>query len=85
MYISLEKRKEDRKMALKNVISEVFAIDVFNDAVMAERLPKKVYAALMKTIEDGEELDLEIANVVAHAMKEWALEKGATHYTHWFQ
>lgn len=72
-------------MALKNVISEVFAIDVFNDAVMAERLPKKVYAALMKTIEDGEELDHEIANVVAHAMKEWALEKGATHYTHWFQ
>ena len=72
-------------MALKNVISEVFAVDVFNDAVMAERLPKKVYAALMKTIEDGEELDLEIANVVAHAMKEWALENGATHYTHWFQ
>ncbi|WP_167955861.1 glutamine synthetase III family protein [Anaerosporobacter faecicola] len=72
-------------MALKNVISEVFAIDVFNDAVMAERLPKKVYATLKKTIEDGEELDLEIANVVAHAMKEWALEKGATHYTHWFQ
>ncbi|HEX3075571.1 MAG TPA: glutamine synthetase III [Lachnospiraceae bacterium] len=69
----------------KNVISEVFAIDVFNDAVMAERLPKKVYATLKKTIEDGEELDLEIANVVAHAMKEWALEKGATHYTHWFQ
>lgn len=72
-------------MALKNVITEVFAIDVFNDAVMAERLPKKVYATLKKTIEDGEELDLEIANVVAHAMKEWALEKGATHYTHWFQ
>ncbi|WP_310604523.1 glutamine synthetase III family protein [Anaerosporobacter sp.] len=72
-------------MALKNVISEVFAVDVFNDAVMAERLPKKVYATLMKTIEEGEDLDLEIANVVAHAMKEWALEKGATHYTHWFQ
>lgn len=69
----------------KDVISEVFAIDVFNDAVMAERLPKKVYATLKKTIEEGEELDLEIANVVAHAMKEWALERGATHYTHWFQ
>ena len=72
-------------MALKNVISEVFAVDVFNDAVMAERLPKKVYATLKKTIEDGEELDHEIANAVAHAMKEWALEKGATHYSHWFQ
>lgn len=69
----------------KDVISEVFAIDVFNDAVMAERLPKKVYATLKKTIEEGEELDLEVANVVAHAMKEWALERGATHYTHWFQ
>ncbi|WP_310604524.1 glutamine synthetase III, partial [Anaerosporobacter sp.] len=69
----------------KNVISEVFAIDVFNDVVMAERLPKKVYATLKKTIEEGDELDLEIANVVAHAMKEWALERGATHYTHWFQ
>ena len=69
----------------KDVISEVFAIDVFNDAVMAERLPKKVYATLKKTIEEGEELDLDIANIVAHAMKEWALERGATHYTHWFQ
>ncbi|WP_167955858.1 glutamine synthetase III family protein [Anaerosporobacter faecicola] len=69
----------------KNVISEVFAVDVFNDAVMAERLPKKVYETLKKTIEEGAELDLEIANVVAHAMKEWALERGATHYTHWFQ
>lgn len=69
----------------KDVISEVFAIDVFNDVVMAERLPKKVYATLKKTIEEGEELDLDIANIVAHAMKEWALERGATHYTHWFQ
>ena len=69
----------------KDVISEVFAIDVFNDVVMAERLPKKVYATLKKTIEEGEELDLDIANIVAHAMKEWALERVATHYTHWFQ
>ncbi len=73
------------KVMAKNVISEVFAVDVFNDAVMAERLPKKVYETLKKTIEEGAELDLEIANVVAHAMKEWALERGATHYTHWFQ
>lgn len=69
----------------KNVIESVFAIDVFGDSVMQERLPKKTYAALKKTIEDGEELNPEVANVVAHAMKEWALERGATHYTHWFQ
>lgn len=69
----------------KNVIERVFAIDVFNDAVMRERLPKPVYANLKKTIENDEELDMEIASAVAHAMKEWALERGATHYTHWFQ
>lgn len=69
----------------KSVIEEVFAVDVFNDAVMKERLPKPVYAKLKKTIENDEELDLEIASAVAHAMKEWALERGATHYTHWFQ
>lgn len=69
----------------KNVIEQVFAVDVFNDAVMRERLPKPVYAKLKKTIENDEELDLDIAGAVAHAMKEWALERGATHYTHWFQ
>lgn len=70
---------------VKNVVEDVFATDVFNDSVMRERLPKPVYAKLKKTIEDGAELDLDIANAVAHAMKEWALERGATHYTHWFQ
>ncbi len=70
---------------VKNVVEDVFATDVFNDAVMRERLPKPVYAKLKKTIENGAELDLDIANAVAHAMKEWALERGATHYTHWFQ
>lgn len=69
----------------KNVIEEVFGVDVFNDSVMRERLPKPVYAKLKKTIENDEDLDLEIAGAVAHAMKEWALERGATHYTHWFQ
>ena len=69
----------------KNVIENVFAVDVFNDAVMAEYLPKKTYATLKKTIENGEDLDPEVANAVAHAMKEWALERGATHFTHWFQ
>ena len=70
---------------VKNVVEDVFATDVFNDAVMRERLPKPVYAKLKKTIENGAELDLDMANAVAHAMKEWALERGATHYTHWFQ
>lgn len=69
----------------KSVIEKVFEIDVFNDAVMKERLPKPIYAKLKKTIDDDEDLDLEIASAVAHAMKEWALERGATHYTHWFQ
>lgn len=69
----------------KSVIEQVFGVDVFNDAVMRERLPKPIYAKLKKTIENDEELDLEIAGAVAHAMKEWALERGATHYTHWFQ
>ena len=72
-------------MAKKNVIDSLFAIDVFDDAVMQERLPKKTYAALKATIKEGTQLDPEVANVVAHAMKEWALENGATHYTHWFQ
>ena len=72
-------------MLEKNVIEDLFAKDVFNDSVMRERLPKKIYAALKETIEKGSELDPEVANVVAHAMKEWALERGATHYTHWFQ
>ncbi len=66
-------------------LTDIFAIDVFNDATMVERLPKKTYAALKKTIENGEDLDPAVAEVVANAMKDWAIEKGATHYTHWFQ
>ncbi len=66
-------------------ISEIFGSLVFNDTTMKERLPKETYKALKKTIQDGKALDLSLANVVAHAMKEWALEKGATHFTHWFQ
>ena len=63
----------------------MFGKDVFNDAVMKDRLPKSVYKKLKKTIEDGAELDPSIADVVAHAMKDWAIEHGATHFTHWFQ
>ncbi len=68
-----------------NKILEVFGSKVFNDAVMRERLPKEIYKSLRKTISEGKDLDMTMANVVAHAMKEWALENGATHYTHWFQ
>lgn len=67
-----------------NVV-EIFGENVFNDSVMQARLPKKVYKELKQTIEEGKELTLEIADVVAHEMKEWAIEKGATHYSHWFQ
>ena len=66
-------------------VAETFGCDVFNDSVMQARLPKKVYKELKKTIEEGKELSMEIADVVAHEMKEWAIEKGATHYSHWFQ
>jgi glutamine synthetase len=66
-------------------LTELFGSDVFNDATMVERLPKKTYAALKKTIENGEDLDPSVAEVVANAMKDWAIERGATHYTHWFQ
>ena len=66
-------------------VSEIFGKNVFNDSVMRERLPKNVYLKLKKTIEDGTELDPSIADVVAHAMKEWAIERGATHFSHWFQ
>ena len=65
-------------------VADIFGENVFNDAVMQERLPKKVYKNLRKTIEEGKDLDLETADVIAHEMKEWAIEKGATHYTHWF-
>ncbi|MDY5846180.1 MAG: glutamine synthetase III [Bariatricus sp.] len=66
-------------------VADIFGEDVFNDTVMQERLPKKVYKKLKETIEEGKELDLATADVIAHEMKEWAIEKGATHYTHWFQ
>ncbi|MCI8367819.1 MAG: glutamine synthetase type III [Eggerthellaceae bacterium] len=67
------------------LVSDIYGSMVFNEHTMQERLPSATYKQLMKTIRDGEPLNLEVANVVAHAMKEWAIEKGATHYTHWFQ
>ena len=66
-------------------IPEIFGCMVFNDDVMRERLPKEVYKSLTKTIATGKTIDASVADVVANAMKDWAIEKGATHYTHWFQ
>ena len=69
----------------KDKVTEEYGSLLFTDAVMQERLPKPTYKELKQVIEEGKKLDLSIANEVAHAMKEWALEKGATHYAHWFQ
>ena len=80
----IKERMEESMSDVLNV-SEIFGKNVFNDAVMKDRLPKNVYKKLKKTVEDGAELDPSIADVVAHAMKDWAIERGATHYTHWFQ
>lgn len=72
-------------MSEKIDVAEIFGSNVFNDAAMRERLPKAIYKELRKTIELGKELNPAIADTVANAMKDWAIEKGATHYTHWFQ
>ena len=69
----------------RNMIDDIFGCDVFSRKVMRERLPEDVYNKLIKTVEDGSELDPEIAEIVADAMKNWAIEHGATHFTHWFQ
>ena len=85
-----------RELALSNIlkirrygemskVEEMFGSKVFNLPTMKERLPKDIYKSLVKTINDGTKLDINVANAVAHAMKEWALENGCTHYTHWFQ
>lgn len=66
-------------------VTEIFGSMVFDDSTMEARLPKETYKALQKTIKNGKHLDIGVANVVANAMKDWAIEKGATHYTHWFQ
>jgi len=68
-----------------NNVPEYFGCMVFDDKTMKSRLPKETYKAIKKTIRDGKRLDIEVANVTANAMKDWAVEKGATHYTHWFQ
>ena len=72
-------------MEKRDTITEIFGVNVFNDEAMQVYLPKAVFKKLKKTIEDGLELDNDIADFVAHGMKEWAIDRGATHYTHWFQ
>ncbi|MCD8149321.1 MAG: glutamine synthetase III [Clostridiales bacterium] len=72
-------------MSEKFNVSEIFGEYVFNDTAMKERLPKKAYQKLHQVMEEGTELDLATADIIAHEMKEWAIEQGATHYTHWFQ
>ena len=83
IFMLLE-RKVRCFLMLKDV-PEIFGSLVFNDDVMSARLPRDIYKSLHKTIEEGKSLDITVANAVAAAMKDWALEKGATHYTHWFQ
>ncbi len=68
-----------------STVTELFGCNVFNAAVMRERLPKDIYKAMQKAVKDGKRLDINVANVVANSMRDWAIEKGATHFTHWFQ
>jgi glutamine synthetase len=70
---------------IKEPVAKYFGCNVFSEAIMRERLPKNIFKAIKATIDDGEPLDPSIANVVANAMKDWAIEKGATHFCHWFQ
>jgi len=85
LQINFHRLVRENRMSDAINVAEIFGKNVFNDTAMKERLPKSVYKKLKQTIEDGEELDPSIADVVAHAMKDWAIERGATHYSHWFQ
>ncbi len=85
MRILLKERVVYMSSTTKINVPDIFASMVFNDDVMRERLPKDVYKSLRKTIDNGKDLDITVANAVATAMKDWAISKGATHYTHWFQ
>lgn len=77
--------KLEKELCDMNSVPELFGSMVFNDAVMKKRLPKEIYKELKRTIQDGKPLDISVANVVANSMKDWAVEKGVTHFTHWFQ
>jgi glutamine synthetase len=75
----------ERELGMQESLESLYGCNVFNDAVMRARLPKNIYKSLRKTIDEGLPLEPSVADVVANAMKDWAIEKGATHYTHWFQ
>ena len=81
VFIKIPTKKGEKTMN----VPEIFGCNVFNDVVMRSTLPKEVYKSLRKTIDSGERIDMSIADSVANAMKDWAVSKGATHYTHWFQ
>ena len=66
-------------------ITDIFGMNVFSKSVMKERLPKKIYQEMVDVMENGGNISMKTADIVANAMKDWAVEKGATHYTHWFQ
>ena len=68
-----------------NKVTEMFGSKVFNSATMKERLPKEAYKAVQNAIKDGKRLDAGVADIVANSIKDWAIENGATHFTHWFQ
>ena len=76
---------ETESLVLQKSLENTFACNVFSDIVMRARLPKNIYKTLRKTIDEGLPLAPEVADIVANAMKDWAIEKGATHFTHWFQ
>ena len=85
IYCNIKKIERVAYMQQKISIVELYGTNVFNDAQMREHLPKKIYTELQHTIEEGAELNASVAEVVANAMKDWAMERGATHFTHWFQ
>ena len=76
---------EKEQLVLQESLENTFASNVFSDAATRTRLPKNIYKMLRKTIDEGLPLDPAVADIVANAMKDWAIEKGATHFTHWFQ
>ena len=80
-----ENRNVWKEIHMSNSVPQMYGSYVFNDKIMRDKLPKDVYKALKKTIDNGSHLELDVANAVAIAMKEWAVENGATHFTHWFQ
>jgi glutamine synthetase len=85
VVLNIAQNSNIKHIPVNNNSISYFGVNSFNDKVMREKLPKEVYLKLQNTISKGIKLDMSIASTVAHAMKEWAIEKGVTHFTHWFQ